>query len=110
MHWILSYSRRDRKRALSALIEALREKAIQIPSNRVDSKPTIFQDSAIEKGAVWRLELFSELDTCDGGILFLTPDMELKDNADLGVARKEPAIADGEPCFLGRGPRGNGKR
>ena len=26
------------------------------------------------------------------------------------VARAEPAIADGEPGFQGRGPRGNGKR
>jgi len=26
------------------------------------------------------------------------------------VARAEPAIADGEPGSLGRGPRGNGKR
>ena len=79
MHWFLSYSRRSSDQcqvtlnALLARMEKHHWEIAQAPGT--GARHTLFMDRALDLGGWWKFDLLSQLDSCDGGLLFLTPDI-----------------------------------
>jgi hypothetical protein len=98
VHWFFSYSHRSDeqcKRTREALLQCMRDRQWVItpdpdsvsasrPSNPAPAaskrkvrtgRQTVFVDTELRIGGLWELALLTQLDSCDAGILFLTPDV-----------------------------------